>query len=188
MPEQQDDKKRPLVGVSVLIIDGDRILLEKRDKDPGMGAWKAPGGHMEFGETPEETAAREVEEEVGIKLGKIKFRTMTNDVFEDGSKHYITIWMEAKYEGGEPEVKAPYEESEVAWFHWNDLPQPLYLPVRHLLEGKTYPSQTTDTKIGSAVETSPAIPGQGAQALRPDDANPPVQYKGKQPDDLPAQS
>ena len=58
MPEQQNDQKKPQVGVSVLIIDGDRILLVKRDKDLGMGAWKAPGGHMDFGETPEQTAAR----------------------------------------------------------------------------------------------------------------------------------
>ena len=95
MTEQQNEQHRPLVGVSVLIKKGDRILLEKRDKDPGKGAWKAPGGHMEFGETPEETATREVEEEVDIEMRDLKFRTLTNDVFEDGSKHYITIWMEA---------------------------------------------------------------------------------------------
>jgi 8-oxo-dGTP diphosphatase len=187
MPEQQNEQKKPMIGVAVLIIDGDRILLEKRAKDPGKGAWNAPGGHMEFGETPEETAAREVEEELGIKLGQLKFRTMTNDVFEDGSKHYVTIWMETTYEGGEPQVKAPEEETEVAWFYWNELPQPLYLPVRHLLEGKTYPSQTTETKIGAAIETSPVLPGEGAQALRPDDSNPTVRYVGKQPDNLPAQ-
>ena len=63
MTEQQNEQRRPLVGVSVLIKKGDRILLEKRDKDPGNQAWKAPGGHMEFGETPEVTARREVEED-----------------------------------------------------------------------------------------------------------------------------
>ena len=57
---------------------------------------------------------------------------------------------------------------------------------RILLEGKTYPSQTTDTKVGAAIETSPALPGERAQALRPDESNPPVRYVGKQPDDLPA--
>lgn len=107
-------------------------------------------------------------------------------VVEDGSKHYITIWMEAKYESGEAKVKAPEEESEVAWFHWNNLPQPLYLPIRHLLEGKTYPSQTTETKVGAAIETSPTLPGEGAQVLRPDPNNPPVKYVGRQPDDQPA--
>ncbi len=176
MSAQQNEQHRPLVGVSVLIKNGDRILLEKRDKDPGKGAWKAPGGHMEFGETPEETATREVEEEVGVKISDLKFRTLTNDVFEDGSKHYITIWMEAKYESGEPKVKAPYEESEISWFTWDSLPQPLYLPIRHLLEGKTYPSQTTESKIGAAIETSPILPGSGAEALKPDSSKPQTKY------------
>ena len=176
MTEQQNEQKRPLVGVSVLIRKGDRILLEKRDKDPGKGAWKAPGGHIEFGETPEETAIREVEEEVGVTMSYLKFRTLTNDVFEDGSKHYITIWMEAKYESGEPKVKAPYEESEIRWFTWDSLPQPLYLPIRHLLEGKTYPSQTTESKIGAAIETSPILPGAGAEALHPDPSIPKVRH------------
>jgi len=131
---------------------------------------------MEFGETPEETATREVEEEVGVKISDLKFRTLTNDVFEDGSKHYITIWMEAKYESGEPKVKAPYEESEISWFTWDSLPQPLYLPIRHLLEGKTYPSQTTESKIGAAIETSPILPGSGAEALKPDSSKPQTKY------------
>jgi 8-oxo-dGTP diphosphatase len=176
MTEQQNEKMRPLVGVSVLIRNGDRILLEKRDKDPGNGSWKAPGGHMEFGESLEETAMREIEEEVGIKMRDVKFRVLTNDVFEDGSKHYITIWMEAMYESGEPKAKAPYEESEVSWFSWDSLPQPLYLPIRHLLEGKTYPSQTTESKIGSAIETTPLLPGAGAEALKPDSLTSQTKY------------
>ena len=176
MQEQQNQQPKPMVGVSVLVKNGDRILLEKRSKAPWAGAWKAPGGHMEFGETLEETTTREVEEEVGVKISDLKFRTLTNDVFEDGSKHYITIWMEAKYESGEPKVKAPYEESEISWFTWDSLPQPLYLPIRHLLEGKTYPSQTTESKIGAAIETSPILPGSGAEALKPDSSKPQTKY------------
>ena len=165
MPEQEDEKLRPMVGVSVLIRKGDRILLEKRSKDPMKGAWKEPGGHMEFGETPEQAAAREVQEESGITLSNIKFRCITNDVFEAYKKHYVTIWMEALIASGEPELKAPYEESEIGWFTWDALPQPLYLTLQHLLEGKTYPSQTTDSKIGAAIETTPILPGAGSEAL-----------------------
>jgi 8-oxo-dGTP diphosphatase len=117
MAEQRNEQHRPLVGVSVLIKNGDRILLEERDKDPGNGAWKAPGGHMEFGETPEETAIREVEEEVGIKMRDLKFRTLTNDVFEDGSKHYITIWMEANYESESQRLKLLMKSQKLNGLH-----------------------------------------------------------------------
>lgn len=120
---------------------------------------------MEFGETPEQAAAREVQEELGITLSDIKFRCITNDVFEAYEKHYVTIWMEALIASGEPELRAPYEESEIGWFTWDSLPQPLYLTLQHLLEGKTYPSQTTDSKIGAAIETTPILPGAGSEAL-----------------------
>src|SRR5437667_12604065 len=99
---------------------------------------------MDFGEMLEETATREVQEELGVTLEEIKFRTITNDIFEADQRHDITIWMEARYASGEPRVKAPYEESEIGWFTWDALPKPLYLPLQHLLEGMTYPSQTTE--------------------------------------------
>jgi 8-oxo-dGTP diphosphatase len=151
MPEQQENPN-PLVGVSILVKNGDRILLVKRQNVHGAGTWAPPGGHLEFGESPEERAVREVKEETDVEIADPKFRVITNDVFEADRKHYITIWMEAKYVSGEPKVSAPYEESEVGWFTWDSLPQPLFLPLQHLLEGKTYPSQTTEDKIGAAIE------------------------------------
>jgi 8-oxo-dGTP diphosphatase len=138
--------------VSILVKNGDRILLVKRQNVHGAGTWAPPGGHLEFGESPEERAVREVKEETDVEIADPKFRVITNDVFEADRKHYITIWMEAKYVSGEPKVSAPYEESEVGWFTWDSLPQPLFLPLQHLLEGKTYPSQTTEDKIGASIE------------------------------------
>ena len=156
MAEQQKDQPRPLVGVSVLIMNGDRVLLEKRNKDPMPGACQAPGGHMEFGESPEETATREVQEEVGVTFRDIRFRALTNDVFEAEKKHYITIWLEANCKSGTAEVKAPEEESDLGWFSWGSLPEPLFLPLQHLLTGETYPSQTTtEDKMGAAIEERP---------------------------------
>src|SRR5579859_5858219 len=104
---------RPLVGVSILVKNGDRILLVKRQHVHASGTWGAPGGHLEYGESFEHRAAQEVREETGVEISDIKFRVVTNDIFEVEQKHYITIWMEAKYVSGEPTVAAPYEESEV---------------------------------------------------------------------------
>jgi ADP-ribose pyrophosphatase YjhB (NUDIX family) len=53
---------------------------------------QCPGGHLEYGETFAETAAREVLEETGLEVGNIKFLTATNDVFGEG-KHYVTIFV-----------------------------------------------------------------------------------------------
>jgi 8-oxo-dGTP diphosphatase len=157
MPEEH--KASAMVGVSVIIKKGDRILLEKRAHSHGAGTWGPPSGHIDYGETPEQTAARETQEETGVSISEIKFRCVTNDVFEAGHKHYITLWFEAKYVSGEPQVKAPGEESNVGWFTWDALPEPLFLPLKHLLEGENYPSQTTQDKMGAAIEMPNIVPG-----------------------------
>jgi 8-oxo-dGTP diphosphatase len=140
---QGQSKKEVRVGVSVLIRKGDRILLEKRQNTHGAGTWGPPSGHIDFGEAPEQTAVRETHEETGVSIADVTFRVVTNDVFEAEQKHYITLWFEARHVSGEPKVAAPEEESEVGWFTWDALPRPLFLPLQHLLEGRTYPSQAT---------------------------------------------
>ena len=133
----------------------------------GLGAactWGPPSGHIDYGETPEQAAVRETQEETGVTVSEVKFRVITNDVFEAEQVHYITVWFEAKYVSGEPKVNSPEEESEVGWFSWSALPQPLFLPLQNLLDGKTYPSQTTEDKIGAAIETTDILPR--AEALQ----------------------
>jgi 8-oxo-dGTP diphosphatase len=154
MQEEKNYGPEPHVGVSCLVMKGDRFLLVKRANVSKSGYWKSPGGYMQFGETPEQTAIREIQEEIGLTIDDPKFRCITDDVFEDEQKQFITIWMVAHYNGGEPKVTAPDEEAEVQWFNWQSLPSPLYLDLQHLLEGKTWPSQTTEDKIGSAIEVS----------------------------------
>lgn len=56
------------------------------------GTWQFPGGHLEPGEELLDCGARETLEETGLKVeGKGVF-TITNDVFLNEGKHYITIF------------------------------------------------------------------------------------------------
>jgi len=111
----------------------------KRQNSHGDGTWSSPGGHLEFGESVEECAIRETFEETGITIEQITFRGITNDIFGREEKHYITIWMEGRYVSGEPVVNSEREASEVGWFPWHALPQPLFLPMENLLNGRGYP-------------------------------------------------
>ena len=124
------------VGVGVIITRGDEVLLLRRCNVHGHGAWSTPGGHMDFGETPAQCAIREAGEETGLLVSSVRFRALTNDVFEDDAKHYITIWMEASRHVGEPRLMAEYESSEMAWFKWAALPEPLFRPLKNLIEGR----------------------------------------------------
>jgi 8-oxo-dGTP diphosphatase len=130
----------PRVGVGVIITRDQQVLLLRRRNVHGAATWSTPGGHLDFGESPEQCALREVKEETGLDIDTVAFRAITNDVFAAEGRHYITIWMEGRYTGGEPILVAPHEASEIGWFPWDALPQPLFLPLQHLLDGDYYPS------------------------------------------------
>ena len=61
--------KRPLIGVGAVVFGAsNEILLIKRGKAPHYGRWMVPGGTLEWGETLEAAAIREVREETGINI------------------------------------------------------------------------------------------------------------------------
>ena len=128
----------PKVGIGIIITKDDQVLLMKRKGPHGHGTWSTPGGHLDFGETPEGCAAREAKEEVGLDVVDIRFRAVTNDLFEATGRHYITIWMEGK-SIGEPFIAAEEEVAVIGWFAWDSLPQPLFLTLENLLKANSYP-------------------------------------------------
>jgi len=129
----------PKVGVAIIITHNDQVLLMKRKGLHGHGTWSTPGGHLEFGETPEQGAAREAEEEVGLDVVDMRFRAVTNDVFEETEKHYISIWMEGRTTSNDATIAAEYEVAEIGWFAWDSLPNPLFLSLENLIKAKSYP-------------------------------------------------
>ena len=60
--------ENPLNVVGTVPHFGDRVLLCKRNIEPGWGKWTLPAGFMELGETVAEGAARETDEEAGAKI------------------------------------------------------------------------------------------------------------------------
>lgn len=130
----------PKVGVGIIITRGDEVLLLRREGAHGSGTWSTPGGHLDHGETPEQCAVREAREETGVEVGAVKFRAITNDLFEAEGRHYVTIWMEAEYRSGEAAVRATRETSSVGWFHWDRLPTPLFAAFSNFLSGRCYPA------------------------------------------------
>lgn len=62
-PQQQDSGDEPVKGVGVLVVKDGKILAGSRANGEGICG---PGGHIEDGETPEQAAVRETQEEFGI--------------------------------------------------------------------------------------------------------------------------
>lgn len=129
---------RPKIGVGVLILKGTSILLGKRKNAHGHDTWAPPGGHLELGESWHECAQREVLEETGLQLASCRFFAVTNDIFDE-QKHYVTIFMQADYVGGQIENLEPDKCYGWQWFDIGQLPDNLFLPLRSLLQEHEIP-------------------------------------------------
>ncbi|GAA5978540.1 hypothetical protein JCM10908_004394 [Rhodotorula pacifica] len=110
----------------------------------GAGAIQLPGGHLDFGETPEACAAREVLEETGLQVKEkgVRFLTATNDMFIAENKHYITLFMAYRVsDNAKPQVYEPEKCERWEWHTWADLKalasepdNQLFLPLRNLIK------------------------------------------------------
>jgi 8-oxo-dGTP diphosphatase len=128
------------VGVAILITRAERVLLIRRKYVHGGGTWSTPGGHLDHGESIEACAARETLEETGLIVKHIHFLALTNDVFPEVDRHYITVWMRGSADEGEAFLAAPYESDAIGWYAWDALPEPLFSPFQHLINGECLPS------------------------------------------------
>lgn len=65
-PDAPDALARPEVAVGAVAVEGGRMLLVRRGREPEAGRWSLPGGRVEPGETLEEAVVRELREETGL--------------------------------------------------------------------------------------------------------------------------
>eukprot|EP00239_Pterosperma_sp_CCMP1384_P009580 CAMPEP_0197860640 /NCGR_PEP_ID=MMETSP1438-20131217/36146_1 /TAXON_ID=1461541 /ORGANISM="Pterosperma sp., Strain CCMP1384" /LENGTH=143 /DNA_ID=CAMNT_0043477583 /DNA_START=50 /DNA_END=481 /DNA_ORIENTATION=- len=124
------------VGVGVLLCRRGKVLVGCRKGSHGSGTYALPGGHLEVGETWEECARREVQEETAIALphDKFSFAHVSNDIMKDDNKHYITIFMKADVpDDVEAENMEPNKCLGWEWADWPDLPSPRFIPLDNLL-------------------------------------------------------
>lgn len=136
-------EQRPAVGVAVIVIKNGKVLLGKRKGAHGSGSWAFPGGHLEFNESIEDCAEREVFEETGLSVKNPRFETITNDLFLQSNKHYVTLFVVCDHKKGSPRIKEPDKCEKWDWFYWNEFPTPLFLSLKNLLDkGFTPPGIT----------------------------------------------
>jgi 8-oxo-dGTP diphosphatase len=121
------------VGIGVFIFKDGKFLMMKRQGSHGAGTWSLPGGHLEFNESFEDTARREVMEETGLTVKNVRFGAVTNDIFTDEGKHYITVWVLSDYAEGKEQILEPDKCTGMQWRTFDDLPQPLFYCWNQLL-------------------------------------------------------
>ena len=139
----------PQVGVGCIVVRDDGHLLMVQNH---RGFWSTPGGHLDFGESPAECAARETFEETGVRVTNAEFVAITNDVLHDVGRHYITIWMRAEVADAPLIVGDPAEIAAANWFAPGDLPEPRHLYFENLLAGRCLPPAPANFPFRSLTE------------------------------------
>jgi len=118
--------KRPTVACDLVIISreaGDlNVLLVKRGQEPFKGMWALPGGFMEWDESCEETAARELFEETGVKDVELKMVGVFSEPGRDPRGTIVSVAYLGVVDGGDLELNAGDDAAEAAWFKLSDLP------------------------------------------------------------------
>lgn len=143
-----EEKKRVGAGFGIVLERDGKVLLGQRHVDPdkadsvfrSAGEWTLPGGKLEWGESFEGGAIREVKEETDIEIRDLEVMSVHNCKNEHA--HFVTIGLVAREWKGEAKVTEPDEITKWEWFSLQDLPSPLYFPSREVIEnykqGKFY--------------------------------------------------
>ncbi len=96
------------------------VLLERRGTKPNKHGWCIPGGHVEFGENPDDAIIREIAEETNLKLDVSKIKKMNEVAAKSKNyKHniiYFTIINKDK------NVKAGSDAEHLEWFNVKNMP------------------------------------------------------------------
>ncbi len=132
MAEEPKQEPIPRAAVAVIVIHEERILFGQRIVADNDFEWQIPGGWIRNGETPEQAAKREVEEETGLKLVKLEFVAITNNIFSVRN-HSISLCFEAECSNPkELGLKEPEKCLGWQWNKWHEVDANLFLPLANL--------------------------------------------------------
>lgn len=94
----------PMVAVGAVIVDGGRIVLVQRDREPSRGLWTFPGGAVELGESVQDAVQREALEETGLVVEVGEVATAIDHIVRDEGGavvyHYVIVDYLARPIGG----------------------------------------------------------------------------------------
>lgn len=123
LPETASAATHALGAASVIVDGSAQVLLVRHTY--GRRNWEIPGGLSEAGESAEETARREVREELGVD---IEIESLTGVYWEPGWRHiggHHFVFRAHLTDGAQPRAADPKEIADLGWFSAEALPRPI---------------------------------------------------------------
>ncbi len=117
---------RPALTVDCVVFGLDdedlKVLLIQRDLEPYSGQWALPGGFVHVGESPEESARRELMEETGVRNVFLEQLYTFGEANRDPREHIVTVAHYALVKLSSHKVQAATDARNAAWFAIDDMP------------------------------------------------------------------
>lgn len=129
---------KPQPAVGTVCFRGEDVLLIRRGTKPLAGDWSIPGGRIEFGETAEVAALRELAEETGVTARLCGLVDVVDAIFRSRSsgevaRHYVLFDYAAVWVSGEPVAGDDADHAE--WISPARLAElPLWEETRRVIE------------------------------------------------------
>jgi 8-oxo-dGTP diphosphatase len=131
--DSRGNRDRPVVIAAAVIVHEGRVLMTRRRFREGELVWGFPAGAVQEGESPEQAAGREVQEEVGLNVAAE--RRLGERVHPATKRHMV--YVACRVVSGTAELMDDEELAEIAWSDLHQLaervPGGVFEPVQEYL-------------------------------------------------------
>jgi len=110
----------PVPAAVGVVVRGGRVLLARRARPPYAGTWDLPGGFLEAGELPQACLAREVAEELGLRVRRARLLGFATDRY--GPRGFPVLTAVYRVEVGAGRLRPADDVAEARWFPCGAVP------------------------------------------------------------------
>lgn len=110
--------ENPKVVVGSVVVHEGRVLLCRRAIEPRRGRWTLPAGYLELGETAQEGALREAQEEAGAAIAL----DGVLGLYSISRIGQVQVIFRARFADGQPRFTPGEESLDVRLFAWDEIP------------------------------------------------------------------